>query len=397
VARISATKEPSNRTAWTFVLAVFVLSRLLFLGVGALAAAYLPQADPAGDPLEPPGSLNYWAHWDGAWFSEIATVGYREFDPASTAFFPLYPMLMRLGMVFGGGPALWGVLISLAATLFALFFLYRIAETLHGTRAARAATLALAFFPTAFFLNAVYSEALFLALSTGAVWAALVRRNLLLAGFFGAFATATRNLGVVLILPIFFEWLRYRREFGTRGLAGIALIPAGFLGYAGFLWARFGDPLVSARQQDEHWGRELANPFLTLGDAWQAASDGMRYLRDPQTLFLDASATPTLEASNALNLAFLALFLVLLVVGIFVLPRGLSLYALVVVLLPVLTPAPSFPLMSLPRFMLGAFPVFLALGYLLSRSRLALVLWLLLSTGTGVALTTLFTTWRWVA
>ena len=96
--------------------------------------------------------------------------------------------------------------------LFALFFLYRIAETLHGTRSARAATLALAFFPTAFFLNAAYSEALFLALSTGAVWAAIVRRNLLLAGLFGALAAATRNLGVVLILPLFFEWLRYRRS-----------------------------------------------------------------------------------------------------------------------------------------------------------------------------------------
>jgi hypothetical protein len=53
--------------------------------------------------------------------------------------------------------------------------------------------------------------------------------------------------------------------------------------------------------------------------------------------------------------------------------------------------------MSLPRFLLGAFPIFLVLGYLLSRSRPALILWLLLSTGIGVALTTLFTTWRWVA
>ena len=53
--------------------------------------------------------------------------------------------------------------------------------------------------------------------------------------------------------------------------------------------------------------------------------------------------------------------------------------------------------MSLPRLLLGAFPIFLVLGYLLSRSRLALVLWLLLCTGTGAALTVLYTTWRWVA
>jgi hypothetical protein len=397
VARTSATKASSTREVWAFVLIIVVLSRLLFLGVGSLAAAYLPWADPAGDPLEPPGALNYWAHWDGAWYSEIAAHGYGERAPTSTAFFPLYPMLMRFGITLGGGPASWGVLISLSATPIALFFLYRIAEMLHDSRAARAATLALAFFPTAFFLNAVYTEALFLALSAGAVWAALVRRNLLLAGVLGALAAATRNLGVILLLPLFFEWLRYRREFGLRGLTGLALVPAGALGYAGFLWGRFGDPLVSARQQDEYWGRELENPLTTLADAWQAARDGAKYLLDPETLFLSTSASPALEASNTLNFAFLILFLVLLWVGFVVLPPGLSLYTFVVILLPVLTPAPSFPLMSLPRFVLGAFPVFLVLGYLFSRSKPLLVLWLLLSTGAGVALTALFTTWRWVA
>jgi Dolichyl-phosphate-mannose-protein mannosyltransferase len=397
VARTSATRPSSTEEVWIFVLTIFFLSRLLFLGVGSLAATYLPWAEPAGDPLEPPGFLNYWAHWDGAWYSEIATDGYGGRSPTSTTFFPLYPMLVRLGISLGGGPALWGVLISLLAAPVALFFLYRIAENLYDTRAARAATLSFAFFPTAFFLNAVYTEALFLALSAGALWAALVRRNLLLAGLLGSLAAATRNLGVILLLPLLSEWLRYRREFGLRGLAGVALVPAGLLGYAAFLWGRFGNPLVFASQQDEYWGREFTNPFTTLGDAWQAARDGARYLFDPETLFLNTSATPALDASNTLNFAFLILFLFLLAIGFVVLPPGLSLYNLFVVLLPVLTPAPAFPLMSLPRFMLAAFPVFLVLGYLLTRARPVLVLWLLLSTGTGVALTTLFTTWRWIA
>ena len=97
----------------------------------------MPWAEPAGDPLEQPGLLSYWAHWDGAWYSQIAVEGYGEMAaPASTAFFPLYPMLMRLGTVFGGGSALWGVLISLVATPFALFFLYRIAERLYESKRA---------------------------------------------------------------------------------------------------------------------------------------------------------------------------------------------------------------------------------------------------------------------
>ncbi|HET7271779.1 MAG TPA: glycosyltransferase family 39 protein [Rubrobacter sp.] len=397
MARTFGTKTTPAGEVWAFVLTVFAMSRWLFMGVGALAAAYVPEAVPAGDPLEPPGFLNYWAHWDGAWYSEIATRGYGAHAPESTAFFPLYPMLVKLGNVLPGGPALWGVLISLLCTVFALFFVYRIAEDLYGVRAARAATLALAFFPTAFFLNAVYTEALFLALTAGAVWAARVRRNLLLAGLLGALAAATRNLGMLLLIPLFFEWLRYRREFGVRGLVGIALVPAGLVGYTLFLRERFGDPLIFAGQQSAYWERELTNPLATMGRAWQTAAEGVRYVLDPSALFLGAPAGPSLAASNTLNLVFLIFFVLLILVGFAVLPPGLSIYAFLIVMLPVLTPAPDFPLMSLPRFMLGAFPVFVVLGYLLSRSRPALILSLLMCGVLGIALTALFTTWRWVA
>ena len=292
---------------------------------------------------------------------------------------------------------MWGVLVSLAATVFALFFVYRLSEHLYDVRAARAATLCLAFFPTAFFLNAVYTEAIFLALTTGTLWAALVRRDFLLAGLLGAFAAATRNLGVLLLIPLFFEWARHRREVGLRGVFGIALVPAGLAAYAAYLWARFGEPLVFARQQGEYWNREFSGPLATLGDAWRAAGTGMEYVLDPATLFLGTDATPALEASNVLNLAFLVFFLVVALAGLFVLPSGLSVYAAALVLLPVLTPSPRFPLMSLPRFALGAFPVFLVMGYFLSRGRWTLAAWLTLSGGLGVALAVLFVTWRWVA
>src|SRR5919202_1436557 len=94
---------------------------------------------------------------------------------------------MRATATLFGGPispgalSTYGVLISLTAFLFALYFVYRIAEEGWGVRVAKGAILALAFFPTSFFFNAVYTESLFLALSAGAVWAARVRQNLLLA------------------------------------------------------------------------------------------------------------------------------------------------------------------------------------------------------------------------
>ncbi len=383
--------------ALPFVLAVFAASRALFMGVGALAAAYIANAEPAGSPLQPPGLLNYWAHWDGAWYSEIATEGYDARYPASTAFFPLYPLLIRAGTLLGVGPALWGVAISLVATFFGLYFVYRIAERLYDERAARAATLVTAFFPTAFFLNAVYTEALFLALSAGSVWAATVKRNFLLAGILGALAGATRNLGILLVIPLALEWWRWRRESGAAGLAYVALVPAGLLSYLGFLWARFGDPLVTVRQQEEYWGRELANPADTLSAAWSAAGEGVSRLADPIGLLTTHTAGPTLEASNAINLGFLALFLVVMGAGLALLPPGLSAYALLLALAGVLTPSPDFPLMSFPRFLLGAWPVFLVLGLVLSRRPAALWSWTILSAAAGVWMTALFVTWHWVA
>lgn len=403
MARTSATRSSGGKpvagpgSAWPFVFAVFAISRLLFLGVGALAHAFLPRAEPAGSPLEPPGFLNYWAHWDGAWYAQIATEGYETGAPASTAFFPLYPMLVRLGTLLGGGPAFWGVMVSLAATLLTFYFLYGIAERLYNTEVARTSTLALAFFPTAFFLNAVYTEALFLMLTTGSIWALYTRRNLLLAGLFGALAAATRNLGLLLLIPLFVEWYRNRREFGTGGLAGILLVPTGLIAYGIFLAGRFGDPMISARQQEEYWGRTFVSPVATLQGAWNSAVEGAGYWLDPRALYLTSSSGPSLEASNTLNLLFFALLLVLMVVGFVTLPPGLFLYTFFIMLLPILTPSPLFPLMSLPRFMLGAFPLFLVLGHLLARSRTALMVWLVFSVFGGIALTALFTTWRWVA
>jgi hypothetical protein len=378
---------------------VFAASRLFFLAVGALASAFLPGAEPIGEVIEPPGFLSYWGHWDGAWYGRISTDGYGFLSPsgAPTAFFPMLPILMRAGTALGGGAVPWGVFVSLVATLPAMYFLYRIAEDWKGEEVARASTLSFAFFPTAFFLNAPYTEALFVLFTTACVWAARVRRDLLLAGALGAFASATRNLGVLLLVPLVYEWLRHRREFGVRGLFETALVPAGLVGYTLFLWGRFGDPFVSARQQGAYWGRELTNPAATLDRAWSAGISGLRYVLEPASLFLDRSPAPSLSASNTLNLAFLVLFLVLMGIGFVVLPPGLSLFAFAAVVIPILTPTPQFPLMSLPRFLLAAFPLFLVLGYLLSRSKPALYAWLACSGLLGAALAAMFVTWRWVA
>jgi hypothetical protein len=48
----------------------------------------------------------------------------------------------------------------------------------------------------------------FYALSAGSLWAVKVRQNLLLACVLAGFPAATRNVGVFLVVPLIYEWIR---------------------------------------------------------------------------------------------------------------------------------------------------------------------------------------------
>ena len=101
-----------------------------------------------------------------------------------------------------------------------------------GRATARLTVLVLAFFPTSFFLNAVYTESLFLALSAGSLWALRVRQDLLLACLLAGLATATRNVGLFLLVPLALEWAGNRHAYRWRG-AYLALAPGGLIVYGG--------------------------------------------------------------------------------------------------------------------------------------------------------------------
>jgi Mannosyltransferase (PIG-V) len=393
----------------SFVLLVYATSRLFYLAAGALLANVVPegrfQRITADDPF---GTMNLWSHWDGEHYVALAANGYLQSpDNASPAFFPLYPLLIRSFAELFGGPisqptlSVWGVLISLLALPFALYFVYRIAVDGWGTRVAQGTVLALAFFPTSFFLNAVYTESLFLALSAGSLWAARVRKDLLLACALAAFATATRNVGVFLVVPLAYEWLKggAGREYGLwRGAACLALSLSGLLWYAAYLWLRFGDPLLFYTEQ-QRWGREATDPLNALRDTVVQAGEGVGRLFDPG-LWGDPSLGRIADhlgaANNAYNLLFLCLAVALLVLGLRVLPPSLNVYAFLLVLPPTLFGTPQGPLMGLPRYMLVAFPLFVVLGVLLKNRRL-LTGWLTLSGAFSLVLCALFVSWRFVA
>ena len=403
--------DPENRkgTGLGFVLAVYAASRLLYLVSGSIFARVVPTSGFQRVTQDvPSGSMNIWSHWDGEHYVMLATSGYlTPPDNVSPAFFPLYPLLVRSFAQLFGGPiskeviSVWAPVISLLFLPFALYFVYHIALDGWGERAARGTVLILAFFPTTFFLNAAYTESLFLALSAGSLWAMRVRRNLLLACVLAGFASATRNVGLFLFVPLLYEWIHDggldRGRERWRGLY-LALVPSGLFAYMGYLWLRFGNPFLFYSAQ-QHWGRRATGPIATVSGAWGSAVEGAGRLLDPglwANPTLGSLANHLARAGNFSNLLFFVFAVVVLLAGSRDLPPSLTLYGLLLVAPAALFGTPESPLMGTPRYVLVAFPICIVLGLLSSNRRLFGGL-LFLGTLLSLLLCALFVSWRFVA
>ena len=341
------------------------------------------------------------ARWDSVWYLAIARNGYPGADGPRTAFFPLYPLLVRAGGATPVSPLLAGALISTACFGAALVLLHRLTALELGTEAAGATVRALAFFPMAFFFSAVYSESLFLALSIGCVYAARTRRWAW-AGALGALAAATRSAGIVLVVPLVLLWLADSRRRRIRDTLWIGLVPLGLAAFSGWLALRGGDGGAPFHAQ-EVWHRHFAGPFAGLRDGAVGAFDGARQLlsgRRKPVYFTKAGGDPfTVARTNMMLFAF-ALAAVPAVVGALRrrLPLAYGAYVVCALALPLSWPVGPQPLMSLPRFEAVLFPLFMWLGAWSSeggRRRERIVLGV--SAAGLVVFTALFATWHWVA
>lgn len=335
--------------------------------------------------------------WDSVWYLRIAQHGYAS--PASAAFYPLYPLLIRAGSTLLGPPLVVGSLISLAAATIALVLVHRLSRLDMNESQSRLTVLLIAFFPTALFLSAVYSESLFLALSVGSVYAAR-RDRWAWAGTLGAAAAATRPEGVLLVVPLGLLFLYGPREGGvaragllrsryrlTPAAAWVGLVPAALIGYMLFM-AASGHGLFAPFHAEGVWGRRFVGPL----DGIVAAMKGIR--GNLMTIQLGIPVQP----HDLIDVGFLLFALAGLESCRRRLPLPYFAYGVVSLAEAVSYPSTgSEPLLSLPRFVLVIFPVFMGWGARLGdRPRPS---WAML--GISAALLAVFSglwaTWAWVA
>jgi hypothetical protein len=267
------------------VLLAFFFSRMLVWVLAWLAFRWIAHgtAFPVSNEVE---MWNLLFRWDSNWYGRIAQLGYEFFPdkPSSAAFFPLYPLCVRLVlMVTGTQVSLAGFLVSNTALLGAVILLRRLVA-LDFPKPSRVPERTVWLFllcPVTFFYSSTYTESLFVLLSIAALLAARHRRWAL-AGLAGALLTATRINGFIILVPLLWEAFgESRRGSDSEIVAGgilssrwwLMIVPLGFVTTATYFYFRFGDALAFAHAQ-AIWGRRFGPPWSALWNTWQGHPPG---------------------------------------------------------------------------------------------------------------------------
>lgn len=353
----------------------FALSRVVVLAAGILGALAVPRLkgwsvfDPGrvsshfgvfGNVLAAPA-----VRWDSIHYLAIAAHGYTR--ASDSVFFPLYPLLIRVLGILTGSAVIAAVAISATCFAVALALLHRLTELELGRQAADATVLLLAFVPLSFFFTAVYTESLFLALSVGAVYASR-RGRLEAAAALAALAALTRVPGVLLVIPLAIEWRRERRRRAWLGLP-----PAALLCYLGYVAARGFGPLAPFLQQTVGGhGHRMTGPLDTVAAAMRAAASGLGAIvvHGEPVYARGLGGGLTYSAKSVLLLLVLIMAAVALRAAFRRLPLGYAAYAAGLLLVCIWSPVNEQPLLSLDRYTLTIFPLWMAAGAWLAERRL---------------------------
>lgn len=398
--QISNFKLQRATPALKWALVIFITMRISLSLIAALALFQFPMYHVTyyhGTQPVPPGIANallgVWQRFDSIWYTKIAMQGYAQ-DNGTTVFFPLYPLLTRLvGKVLWGNYLLGGMIVSNVAYFLALIALYKLTQLEFDSQTATRAVVYLSVFPTAFFFLGVYTESLFLLFAVVAFYYAR-KRNWLAASVGGLLAALTKQLGLLLLFPLLYEYLA-EREFAIRSIRRdvllLALIPLGTLAFLLFRQLYIGEPFLVETYR-MRWAVNASWPWSNIADSLAAIFNTGR--------FPALNPEDTLRRRifyNSFDLTCVALFLCLAIVSFRRLRLSYGLYMVSVLFVSLMQNfRPPYPIAALPRYVLVLFPGFMVLGAMVKNKALhwAVVAFSALLLG---LFTAMFATWRVVA
>jgi hypothetical protein len=352
-----------DSAVWAAVLA-FAASRLALVVVGLWSMATFPLSKDGNgawsewNHLVPIDWVAMFSRWDGRWIMYVARDGYSfqlgQTGESNASFAPLLPGLMWLGAHLIGwtdtqGLLAVGVVISHVAFLLALVYLAVLVSRTWDTPLAVRTVVCLAVFPLSFFFSATYTESVFLAPAVAAfVYAG--ERRWWLAGVCGAVCVLARTYGVLIAIPLLYEYLRSTRFRLGPQVLWLGLIPLAMLAWMGYMWFEVGDPLAMIHAQ-ALWHRTLMPPWQTFQNFFSGKIDWLTFKSN----------------HSGLDLSFTLFYGALVALSWRLKRKSLPLFATLLYMPMVCTNLLS----SVPRFGLEIFPAFIVLGqWTAQRSRL---------------------------
>jgi Mannosyltransferase (PIG-V) len=291
--------------------------------------------------------LTPWLRFDALWYLKTALNGYELNEP-NIQHMPLYPGLIRLLYeIIGGHIALSALIVSNVAFILALGYFYRLVRLDDDDATAWRATAYMAIFPTAFFFLVGYTESLLLLGAVGAFYYAR-QDNWLKAGLLGTICALARPQGFVILLPLALEFWRQHRDTWRQQwpkTLPLLLIPLSVALYALYWQMTFG---------------------LQAGlDAYQSYWRIQPGVGIPgQAIWLNISAVVqgVHPINNGVDLAFTLFGLAMTIWAIRTLQSPYWLFMGLNVLVVISRSISEYPLLSMPRFVLTLFPLYILLA-----------------------------------
>lgn len=308
-----------------------------------------------------PRWLYSWANFDGVHYLTIADYGYNAADLIQ-AFFPLYPLLMRIINLAINNVLIAGLLLSNVCFFIGILVLFSLVKHHYDKKTAYFTVLSYLLFPTSFFLGGVYSESLFILLVLLSFFFAS-SKQWLLTGLLIALASATRIVGIFLIPALLVELYS---QYSSKPFIYSSLFPfvkskgkeivflclglIGIGGYMIYLQQNYNDALYFWHVQSEFGaGREEAIILL------------------PQVIWRYFKILWTVPLSREWTVYFQEFFFGLIPLATIIyfwfkkkIKSSWALFSVLTLILPTVTGTFS----SMPRYALVAFPFFIIMGFL---------------------------------
>lgn len=237
--------------------------------------------------------------WDGGWFLRVATDGYPHgytygetgaLEGNGLAFFPVFPMLIRLFTVLGADSGTAAIAVAWLASAGAAVALHLLGTTLHGRRAGWALVAICCSAPASVVLSMAYSEGLFLAFVAGML-AAAHRQVWWAAGLIGLAASLTRPTGAAAAVALAVAaFLAFKKERSWQPIAAAAVALAGVPAYLAWVGLRVGEFDAWFKIQTAGWGTSFdfgastvsfLGTTLSSGDGWVPMSVALILLAAP--------------------------------------------------------------------------------------------------------------------